>query len=90
MILLSKNYFYDEIEMSIWQYEKKTDCYLNVIPSRVDSLSYNNDYIVGYANKQYFIIYVKNNNIEYLNELVDKVEFKSLLFKNISEVTPLL
>jgi len=90
MIEISQGYFYNKTDKKIWQYEKKTDSYLNIIANQVDSLSYNSDYIIGYANKQYFIINVKKSNIEYLNNIVDKVEFKNTLFKNILEVKRLL
>jgi hypothetical protein len=89
MIELSKGYFYDRTEKDIWQFEKQTDCYTNIINKKIDSLSYNEDYIIGYANKNYFIINVKNGSIEFQNNKENLVEFKQILFKNIPEVTPL-
>jgi hypothetical protein len=90
MILLSNNYFYDEIEMSIWQYESKTSSYLNVIPNVIDSLSFNDKYIVGYTNRKYFIIDIKNNKIEFADSIEDRIQFNKLLFKKIDEVSSLL
>lgn len=89
MVLLAGGYYFNKSDRQIWQREEVTDSYKNISNVYIDSLVWNSDHIIGYANKKYFIIILKTGEYKTLSDknVIQKIASKD--YKQLQELPPL-